>query len=166
MPDSVKSPPFFSCPGDTWHPSWCGSDLCLWSSGALPPHPGSSSALLPPAGHPCSAGIRSWNTGRWVSICLFESGHGRSEWLENIILCVVGLWMVEQESFNPVFHIPPCSSGSTSVSFSHIFSANISHTFTQNASSLVMMNATPSVKTVVISPAFCCSVGAFLSLRK
>lgn len=72
------------CPGRAWHLSWCGSDLCLWRPGAHPPHPGSCSALLPPAGCPCSAGICGWNVGWWVSIWLFlrlcERIEGVSKW--------------------------------------------------------------------------------------
>lgn len=62
-----------SGPGDPRQRYWCGSDLCLWSSGALPPHCGSPPDALPPVGPPRTTGIRSRSVGWWVFICVFVS---------------------------------------------------------------------------------------------
>lgn len=94
------------CPGNTWHPSWSGSDLCLRGPGTVPSHLGSCFPLLPLARRPCSAGIRSRNADRLVSICVFMWLRGRSGREKSVIAFVCASYKCtthNKSQFNTVF---------------------------------------------------------------
>lgn len=84
-----------SRPGDPRQRRRCGSDLCLRSSGALPPRRGSNPGVLTPAGLPRTAGIGSGSVGWWVWVSVLRGW----AWAPRECLCSHDALMVVRKSF-------------------------------------------------------------------